>query len=87
MENIGRSADWGGMSITNWPGTQARPNPVSNTERQREFRKRNPGYHRRYYKSAAYWRAALAPSASVEAPPQASASPEARAAAAFDPVI
>ena len=30
--------------------------PKSNAERQREFRKRNPGYHKRYYVSAKQYR-------------------------------
>ena len=29
--------------------------PVSNAERQRQFRARNPGYHRRYYTTRAAW--------------------------------
>ena len=31
--------------------------PMTNAERQRNFRARHPGYHKRYYKTAAQWRA------------------------------
>ncbi len=33
---------------------------MSNAERQRRFRARNPGYHRRYYVPVDVWRARLA---------------------------
>ena len=40
-----------------YPVNIVRVGPMSNVERQRIFRERNPGYHRRYYVSAAQWRA------------------------------
>ena len=42
------------------------PPPMSNAERQRRFRERNPGYHRRYYVSAKAHRKQVEAQAAVE---------------------
>ena len=53
MQSGGRIADlWVMQNPPMYPATGRYGGPMSNVERQRRFRERNPGYHRRYYVSA-----------------------------------
>ena len=87
-EVAGRCADEGGVNPFLTFGGVTRAEPVGNAERQRKFRQRHPGYHRRYYLPVDRYRTPSVLLGAVASPPTlASASPDARAAAAFDPVI
>ena len=60
MQASGRLADLGVMDNPSHPVSVIHYCTMSNAERQRRFRARNPGYHRRYYVPTDVWRARLA---------------------------